>query len=421
MRSAKQIHRSLKSIIFAQIFTMGCVYPVVSYYMQSVLHFDAMAASVVLAGSTIAAITTPLAAAFVADRLVSSRALLVACNLLGGAANLFLVFSHDFAGFFAGWLLMSIAQGPAGGLINTLAFRHLEDGVRQYGPIRLWGTVGWIAAGWLLSLAWMVLPLLFPAADPAGFKPLIFALALAGSLAGALLALTLPPDGVRAPAARGLRALVPVEALAAVKTRLFVVLIALYAGNSIMDRFFFFGAAPYLPVAGFPPDSVLAVMTVGQLVEIPVLAVLGRYLTRMGFRNGLLVGLLLQVLRPLLLALPGPASALAGLCLHGVLVGFVQLSLVMQANHHCDAASRSGVNQIFAFFYGGVANLAGSIGAGAVLGAVDRHPHAGAPTDQASWSLYWLCAAGVGLVLVAAFLLWYPRRADGGRPAADPA
>ena len=415
----RKVHLALKSIMFTLIFSMGCIHPLISLYMQNTLHFDAMLTSIVLAGSTIAAITTPLVAAFIADRLVSSRMLLVICNLLVAAANIGLVFSHDFATFFVAWIVMAVAQGPVSGLANTLAFHHLEDGVRQYGPVRLWGTVGWIAAGWILSLVWMIVPLVFPGADPESFKPLMFVLALIGSTGTALMSLTLPRGGVRPPESRGLRALVPVEALRAVKSRLFIVLMVMYMGNGIMDRFFFFGAAPYLSVAGFPDSAVLAVMSVGQLVELPILAILGRYLTRQGFRNGLLIGLLLQVLRPLLLAIPGPVSAVFGLSLHGVLVGFVQLSIIMQANEQCTVASRSGVNQIFGFMYGGVANLIGAMGAGVMMNAAQAFLPGGLVAGQPAWSAVWLGNAAIGLALVAVFFVLYPRTGQSRTRAAS--
>lgn len=399
----RHVRRSLQGLIFTQLFALGCVFPLVSSYMQSVLHFDAMATSLVLAGSTVAAISTPLVAAFIADRVVSSRILLLICSVLAALANVALFFSHDFSSFFWSWLLMSIAQGPMGGLLNTLSFHHLDDGVRDFGGVRLWGTVGWISAGWILSLVWLILPVLLPHSAIDEFKPLMFLMASLGSLGTGLLALALPRGGIRVRERPGLAGLVPREALQIIRTRLFVVLLLMTVGNSILDRFFFFGAAPYLPLAGFPESSVMAVMTVGQLVEIPILMILGRYLTKMGFRDALLVGLLLQAVRPLLFAIPGPFSAVAGLALHGVLVGFVQTAIIMIANQECSATSRSGVNQIFAFFYGGVANLMGSLGAGLLLDAVQR-----------VWAWYWLGASLVGLLFLGLYVLLYPRGSQNG-------
>lgn len=415
--SPRRVRGSLQGLIFTQLFALGCVFPLVSYYMQSVLHFDAMATSLVLAGSTVAAISTPLVAAFIADRVVSSRILLLICSVLAALANFALLLSQDFPSFFLSWFLMSIAQGPIGGLLNALSFHHLDNGVRDFGGVRLWGTVGWIAAGWTLSLAWLILPLLLPHSETADFKPLMFLLASLGSLGTALLALTLPRGGTRNRTRErlSLSDLVPREAFQIIRTRLFVVLLLMTVGNSIMDRFFFFGAAPYLPLAGFPEGSVMAVMTVGQLVEIPILMILGRSLTKLGFRNGLLVGLVLQAFRPLLLAVPGPLTALAGLALHGVLVGFVQTAIIMIANQECTPASRSGINQIFMFFYGGVANLIGSLGAGFLMDTIQRLVGTESAPDQQVWSWYWLGAVVVGLVFLGLFLAFYPSHSSMAR------
>lgn len=408
-------------MMFAQFFTIGCVNPVISLYLQHHLHFDALATGIILSGSTLAAFTTPLVAAFIADRLVSSRILLAACNLLAAGANLILAGSTDFAGFFAAWMVLAVVQGPVPGLVTTLAFHHLDDGVRQFGPVRLWGTIGWVAAGWLLSLAWMLVPLCFPGLAPGASQPLIFWLATAGSLATAAMGLLLPGSQGQARAVRPEGAdlwqtLLPREALQALRSPLFVVLALLYFGGGLMDRLFYFGAAPYLPLAGFPEGSVVAVLTLGQLVEVLMLAFLGKLITRLGFGRGILLGLVLQTLRPLLLAIPGPVSALTGIALHGVIVGFIHMGIIMQVNQHCDFASRSGVNQIYNFLFAGLASLAGNLGGGLVLRLAQADPAGTSGPGQAGWTVYWLASAACGLVFVAVFLLWYPRR-----PAAVPA
>ena len=48
------------------------------------------------------------------------------------------------------WLIMV----PVVTIGNALTFSHLRDPAKQFGKIRLWGTVGWVAAGWMMGAWW---------------------------------------------------------------------------------------------------------------------------------------------------------------------------------------------------------------------------------------------------------------------------
>src|SRR5262249_12820478 len=42
----------------------------------------------------------------------------------------------------------SLFYVPTISITNSIAFANLRDPQREFGPVRLWGTIGWIAASW---------------------------------------------------------------------------------------------------------------------------------------------------------------------------------------------------------------------------------------------------------------------------------
>jgi hypothetical protein len=66
---------------------------------------------------------------------------MLSSGLATGTVGLFLL-------FLAYWMILA----PCYGLCNSLAMRHLRDPGRDFGGVRLWGTTGWLVAGWLVSL-----------------------------------------------------------------------------------------------------------------------------------------------------------------------------------------------------------------------------------------------------------------------------
>src|SRR5207244_5113307 len=69
-------------------------------------------------------------------------------HLIGGASILALGWVTDFWPFFALLLVHSLFYVPTISITNSIAFATLRDPQPEFGPVRLWGTIGWIAASW---------------------------------------------------------------------------------------------------------------------------------------------------------------------------------------------------------------------------------------------------------------------------------
>ena len=78
---------------------------------------------------------------------MSVEKLLAVLHVIGGAAMFAMSLQTSFWPFLLLMLVYQLAFTPTLTLTNAIAFHHLQDG-RSFGKIRLWGTIGWIAASW---------------------------------------------------------------------------------------------------------------------------------------------------------------------------------------------------------------------------------------------------------------------------------
>src|SRR5258706_6180015 len=100
----------------------------------------------------IAVIVSPFFLGIIADRFFSSERVLAVMHLIGGLA----MFAAAAKGvsqsvFIICLLIHMLAYMPTLGLTNTVAFHALSNSEKQFPLIRVFGTLGWIAANWVVS------------------------------------------------------------------------------------------------------------------------------------------------------------------------------------------------------------------------------------------------------------------------------
>jgi len=156
----------LSIMMFLEFFIWGAWYVTVGNYMTQVglSSFIGHAYSV----GPIAAIISPFFLGMVADRFFATERILGVLHILGGIAiycSPMLVGNEEIgAAVFLGLLLLHmLCYMPTLGLVNTLSFHNMTDQKKQFPLIRVFGTIGWIAANifvsWYLKADEKALPL----------------------------------------------------------------------------------------------------------------------------------------------------------------------------------------------------------------------------------------------------------------------
>jgi MFS family permease len=297
----------LSVMMFLQWAVPGALVPLYSVRLEQELGFGRLATAACCATQAAATVLSSLVAGQVADRWLPAEKAMSACAALAGLDLLLLARLHEpvpvFLATFGFWLF----TGPMLVLGTAVSFTHLGEPHRQFGKVRLWGTVGWIVVGWLLG-TW--------SGDPLHLGALV-AFLLAG------YALTLPhtpprPGRLDCPAA-------PVEAVKLLRRGPFAVYCACALVGCVTFPFTTQNTPLLLRDLGIDRPWLTPALSVAQTTEVLGLALLPGLLLRLGLRGTMALGLGAWLAAMCVLAVGRPAGlVVASLGLNGVYVtGFL--------------------------------------------------------------------------------------------------
>ena len=104
---------------------------------------------------SIGAIIAPFIIGLIADRYFSAQKILGFLHLIGAFLLYMAGSSNEFSSFYPFVLFYMILYMPTLALVNSVAFRQMRDPSKEFPPIRVFGTVGWIIAGLVIGfLGW---------------------------------------------------------------------------------------------------------------------------------------------------------------------------------------------------------------------------------------------------------------------------
>jgi len=223
-----------------------------------------------------------------ADRNFPAEKFMAFSHLVGGVAILAMYWVKDFPTFFGLMLVHSLFYVPTISVANSLAFTHLQDAKKEFGLVRMGGTIGWILAAW---------PLYFILQGKTGVDAVsasrnIFLVSGAASLALAFFSLSLPhTPPKKANAGEKLAWLRSAKFLG--KPFLLVLFIVTFIDSTIHNGYFLM-AGGFLGsnTVGIKPEWIMPVMSIGQIAEILTMIVLGAVLARLGWKTTMTLGIL---------------------------------------------------------------------------------------------------------------------------------
>jgi len=392
------IKSRLSLMMFLQYAVWGIWLPVLATYLQSPvanggLGFTSGQVGLIIgvAGS-IGAVSAPFIAGQFADRYFSTEKFLAVLLVLGGTVKITLAFQESFTAWLLLATLYSVLYMPTLSLTNSMAFAHLQNSEKEFPRVRVWGTIGWIAASWLFPMIWLQSNLEFQILPP-------FFVGTEVPDATARLADTLKVSGFIAYLYAGFCFLLPhtppkkdsVEKLAFKKAfglfshRSFAVLVAASLPIAVIHQIYFMQTGPFFEnQLGMLVTYIAPAMTVGQFAEIGFLAILGGLLLRLGFKWTITLGALAYFARYAIWGLislqeaSGPSVDAAGQfvwttplmigvfsqILHGLCYACFFASAFMYVDRIADADIRNSAQTVFGIIILGV----GPMIAGPTLG-----------------------------------------------------
>lgn len=362
----------LSLMMFLQYAIWGAWLPILYPFLEGHRGFELDQIGQILAAGALGAVVGPFIAGQVADRWFSTERFLAVSHLLGAGLVWVLADTTDFGAFLGISALYGVVYTPTLALTNSLAFHHIPDRDRDFGRIRVWGTIGWIAVGiavgqWLLfqhtpdgATAEVV-----QAAQNAGRADAFRLSAVLGAVLG-LYCLTLP----HTPPAREAKRNASLAALSEIRRQPLVTLFLIVVPISCIHQFYFVYAASFLSQYGHDAANAInrvfgvgggGLMTIGQMSEILVLAAIPVLAKRASRKTLLLTGVLAYAGRMALFAYTdSQATVLLGVALHGLCFGCFIFVAFMVVDEETSADVRASAQNLFNLVFIGLGIGVGS-------------------------------------------------------------
>lgn len=382
----------------------------------------------------IVSIFMPAIMGIIADKWIPAQRLLGLCHLIAGAAmigaGIYGVTAGDavqYATLFALYAVSIAFFMPTIAISNSVAYTILEkagkDPVKDFPPIRVWGTVGFICSMWFVDLVHF---------QGVAMQETSMQYVVSGVLGVvlALYTLTLPECPVNKSAekkslvdAMGLRAFALFRERKMAVFFIFSMLlgVALQITNGFANPFLadFGNLAEYEGTFGVEHSNML--ISLSQVSETLCILLIPFFLKRYGIKNVMLIAMLAWVLRFGFFAAGNPGSGVwlivLSMIVYGVAFDFFNISGSLFVNETTDKSIRSSAQGLFMLMTNGVGAAAGTIGAQAVVNALvnsHRIPGADGVIDwnavMTGWSNAWWLFAAYALVVAILFAIMFRYR-----------
>ncbi len=362
------------------------------------------------ATAAIGSILSPILIGIITDRFFSAEKVVSLLHVGAALAAWWLFVCLTQAGFFWGMLFYFQCFVPTVILTNAIALRHLKNVDKEFSVVRIYGTVGWIAAGTFIGFFW---PYFVGESIEATRIPL--GLSAISHIVMAFYALTLPKtppmpnseanqinrnrtdNGLEKPLASDHSILeknswfrqITHSTIWRNRPFLFFLLFSLLACLPSMAYTTF--ANPFLNDFGF--ESAAGILTLGQYSEVACLFVMSLLVGKLGLKRLMLVGLLAWGIRYLLLtmgvAYESNVSIYLAILIHGPCYVFIYVAGQLYIDQLASKENRGAAQGLLALATTGLGHLIGSLLSGVLQEQYLSPERVGGP----SWEYFWLIPA----------------------------
>lgn len=387
----------LSAMMFLEFFIWGAWFVTLGAFLNNNLKATNSEIGSVFSTQSWGAIIAPFIIGLIADRYFNAERILGVLHIIGAILMYQMYSAPDVSVFYPYVLGYMILFMPTLALVNSVSFNQMKDAEKEFANIRVFGTIGWIIAGLLISFAfhWDS-----PEGIQAGMLKSTFLMAGIASLVLGLFSFTLPatPPKVAKDEKIKLRDILGLDALKLLKDKNFAVFFISSILICIPLAFYYQNAGLFL--ADIKVANPTGKMAIGQVSEALFLLAIPVFFSKYGFKKTIIVGMLAWAVRYVLFAY-GNAGSLSfmliiGIALHGVCYDFFFVSGQIYTNSKAGEKFKSAAQGIITLATYGVGMLIGF----KVAGLITDMYKTGDVTD---WKMVWIIPAGIA---AAVFLLF---------------
>ncbi|HEY9341427.1 MAG TPA: nucleoside permease [Hanamia sp.] len=392
----------LSFMMFLEFFIWGAWFVTLGTFLFNNLGASGSQSASVFSTQSWGAIIAPFIIGLIADRYFNAEKILGVLHLVGAVLMYQMFNASDISVFYPYVLAYMILFMPTLALVNSISFNQMDDPEKEFSSIRVWGTIGWIVAGLLISFVFLWDA---EANVKAGLMKNTFMLASIASLVLGLYSFTLPktPPKIEKGAKVKISEILGLDALKLLKDRNFLLFFIASILICIPLAFYYQYANPFLSNIGV--ENPTGKMTIGQISEVLFLLLLPVFFKKFGFKKTILIGMLAWAIRYALFAY-GNAGELSfmliiGIALHGVCYDFFFVSGQIYTNAKAGIKYKSAAQGLITLATYGVGMLIGFEIAGLIA---DTYKISETAFD---WKMIWIIPAGIALVVFLLFAIFF--------------
>ena len=395
---------------FLQFFVWGAWLITVGNYWFETKQWSGAEFGAIFSTLGLSSIVMPALTGIIADKFINAEKLYGILHMLGGLVLFYIPQVTDPGTFY--WVIFAamICYMPTISLSNSVAYTILKNNdfnvIKVFPPIRVWGTIGFIAAMWLTNLS----------GNKASAN--MFYISAVSAVILGIYSFTLPkcpPQRLIAENATltqklGLDAF---KLFGTYKMALFFVFsmllgAALQLTNMYGDVFLSeFGRMPEYADSIIVKKSTL-IMSISQVSETLFILAIPFFLKRFGIKQVMLISMLAWVLRFGLFAYGNPADGLwmiiMSCIVYGMAFDFFNISGSLFVETSTDSSIRSSAQGLFMMMSNGVGAFLGGMISGIVIDQFFTHD------GVRDWHHIWLAFAGYALVIAFLFSFMFKHK-----------
>jgi NHS family xanthosine MFS transporter len=402
----------LTAMSFLQFFVWGAWLITIANYWFGTKQWDSSEFGAIFSTLGISSIFMPALIGIVADRWINAEKLYGILHVLSGLTIFCLPMVNDPNTFFWVMLVAMCFYMPTIALSNSIAYNALKtnsfDVVKEFPPIRVWGTIGFIIAMWVTNLT--------------GNKATVnqFYISAIASVVLGIYSFTLPKCPPQKQTTSnstwveqlGLNAF---KLFATYKMALFFIFsmllgAALQLTNMYGDTFL----DDFKNVPEFADSFVVKystiIMSISQISETLFILAIPFFLKKFGIKKVMLISMFAWVLRFGLFAFGNPTNGLWMIILSCVVYGmafdFFNISGSLFVETTTDSKIRSSAQGLFMMMTNGFGAVTGSIVSGFIIGKYFTH------NGMKDWYSIWITFAIYSLVVAVLFAIFFKHKHD---------
>jgi len=383
----------LSFMMFLQYYIWGSWYVTMGTFMTEFLESTGIQIGAVYSALAIATMISPFFIGMVADRFFSAQKLMGLLHILGGLLLFLASRVETNVTFYWIILLYSLAYMPTIALSNSVAFRQMSDPGKQFPMVRVFGSIGWVVAGFMIALL--------------GIEktPGTFYMAAIVSVALGLISFTLPDTPPQAKTKSSAKKILGIDALILFKERPYLIFFIAAIFVCIPLSFYFGFANLFLNQAGM--NNAAGKMVMGQISEALFILAIPFLFNRIGVKKMLLIGMSAWILRYLCFAFGNIDANLwmlyAGIILHGVCYDFFFVTGYMYTEKKSNERIKNTAQGLFTFVTYGLGMFIGTWFSGFVTSHYTVN-------NAYQWRSIWFVPTFIAVAVLILFIFFFKEK-----------